>query len=238
MSGIPEHVLAAFQVEAGAPVAAGSAWDNGLRYGRIVVSRAAGYAAWSAKLRDRLSVEGVRVARPARAIDGRFVVGGYKASEFAEGVVASRADEVIAAALAFEEAVAGESLPSAERTDAWAEADRAAWRGAEGEVPARGGVAHLDFFHTCIFSGTLPPLLTDVVPSAEPRPAGYTAALALVDALLARAVDDRILARWAHIPDLTELALRALEYRVILDRREDSNMSSEIEHVRALLVSG
>lgn len=233
--GIPDHVLAAFQLEGDTPAATGPAWGNGARFGRVVVSRAVPTAAWSAKVRERLSVPGLRVSRPVRATDGRFVVGGFAASDFAEGEVSSRVDEVIAAALAFDEALAGVPAPSVDRTDRWAEADRAAWRGAE--MPAAARPAHADFFYSCLFSGTLPPLLTDIAPTAEPRPAGYTAALALVDGLLAHAVDERVVARWAHIPDLPELAGRALDYREILDAHEVSNMSSEIARVRSLLVS-
>lgn len=232
---IPDHVLAAFQIRGEAAAPTGPAWDNGARVGRVVIAHAGPTDAWSAKLRERLAPEGVRVARPVRATDGRFVVGGYKASDFAEGDVTSRVDEVIAAALALEEAMADVVAPGAERSDRWAEADRAAWRGAQFDGPTR--VAHADFFHTCIFSGTLPPLVTDIVPTAEPRPAGYTAALALVDGLLARCVDDRVIDRWAHIARLPELALRAVDYRETLDAAEGSNLRSDIARVRSLLMS-
>ncbi|SDS37171.1 hypothetical protein [Corynebacterium timonense] len=235
---IPKHVLAAFQVDdtpASSVVPAGPVWDNGARFGRVVVSTAAPTAAWAAKVRERLAIDGMRVARPVRATDGRFVVGGFKASEYAEGEVVSRVDEAIAAALSYEEAMREVAGPTVQRTDRFADADRAAWR--DVEVPGPTCVAHADFLFSCAFSGSLPPLLTDIVPTAEPRPAGYTAALVLVDGLLTRSVDDNVVSRWAHIAHLPELALRAVEYREILATAAHSNMRSEIERVRTLLVS-
>ena len=83
----------------------------------------------------------------------------------------------------------------------------------------------------------LPPLMTDIAPTAELRPVGYTAALVVVDGLLAKAVDERVLSRWAHIANLPALALRALEYREILDSHQGSNKRSEIARVRSLLMS-
>ncbi|QPK83720.1 hypothetical protein G7Y29_02655 [Corynebacterium qintianiae] len=234
---IPQHVLAAFQLDGIVPVSAGAAWDHGARFDRVVVAPATATSAWSAKVRERFTSTGVRVARPVRATDGRVVVGGFKANDHIMGDVAARADEAIAAALAFDAAMAGVEAPAVERADSWAEADRAVWEG----VPAASaaGVAHLDFFACCVFSGSLPPALTDIVPSAEARPLGYTAALVLVDALLTDAVDDRVLSRWAHIPDVNSLALRALEYRQITSgsASEFVNKRSKFDEVRAQLMS-
>lgn len=232
---IPGHVLSAFQVDGIAPVKLGAAWDFGARYDRVVVSAATATSAWSAKVRERFTSPGVLVARPVRATDGRVVVGGFRASEFIEGDIAARADEAVAAALAFDEAMAGVDAPTVERTDMWAEADRAVWDAAA--PTGRVSVAHLDFFACCLFSGTLPPALTDIVPSAEPRPRGYTAALTLVDALLNEAVDERIVSRWAHIPDLGALALKACEFRELTSAssHSESNVHANLGRVRALV---
>ncbi|MEX3505056.1 hypothetical protein [Corynebacterium sp. LK2510] len=235
---IPDHVLATFQLDNDAPVPVGAAWDNGLRFGRIVVSRANPTAAWSAKLRYRLSIDGLLVARPVRSTDGRFVVSGFKANEFAEGAVTSRVDEVMAAAMAFDRAMVGVATPALERTDRWAEAENIAWRDVEhASFPGPWQVGHADFFHSCVFAGSLPPLMTDIVPTSQPRPVGYTAALAMVDGLLSRSVDEAVVQRWAHISALPELALRALDYREALAPAGDSNMHSEVSRVRTLLVS-
>ncbi|MDT5328005.1 MAG: hypothetical protein QOF25_5157, partial [Mycobacterium sp.] len=39
-------------------------------------------AAWSAKVRETLFVDGVRLARPVRSTDGRYVVAGWRADTF------------------------------------------------------------------------------------------------------------------------------------------------------------
>lgn len=234
---IPGHVLTSFQVDGRRAEPLGPEWGNGVRYGQIVISAAPAHAAWSAKLREKVSVKSVRVARPVRTTDGRFTLAGYRASDFIEGEPGHRVDEAIAAALRFDDAVAGFPTPNIEREDEWARADRAAWAG----QPIRGGkgqLTHVDFLACCLFSGTLPPALTDVVPAAGPRPHGYTAALTLIDGLLFSAVDDGALQRWAHIPDLLFLCERALAYRERLTETTpvDSNIVSNIERVRQLLV--
>lgn len=236
-TAIPQHVLSAFQIDGIAPVPAGPAWDNGARFDRVVVAPATATAAWSAKVRERFSSPAVRVARPVRATDGRVVVGGFKANDHVEGQVAARVDEAIAAALAFDSVMSGVEAPSVEREDPWAEADRQIWNGFSADDGV--GVAHLDFLACCLASGTLPPVLTDIVPSVEARPLGYTAALVLVDALLTESVDDRVVSRWAHVPNLAELARRALEFRELSLRASgsESNISSNIARVRGLLVS-
>lgn len=234
---IPGHVLAAFQVEGdGEPV--GVAWDNGLRFGRVVIAPASPAAAWSGKAREKISAacEGFRVARPVRATDGRLVVGGYVANEFADGAPAARVDEAVAAALRFDDAARGLEPPAqASAEDAWTEADRAVWVGET--WPGERAVAHLDFLQSCLFDQVSPPVLTGVAPSAELRPRGYTAALVIVDGLLAGAVDERVLARWAHVPNLRELAAKAVEFRERGPQTTalHSNVSAMFERVRHLV---
>lgn len=235
---IPEHVLSAFQLDGRPGTAAGPIWDNGVRFGRTVVAPANDAAAWSGKTRERIGDSGtrVRVSRPVRATDGRLVVGGFKATEFVEGEVLSRIDEAMAAALEYDTAIAGCEAPGATLTDAWSQADRAVWRGYQsgsGDV-----VAHLDFVSCLVTSGDMPPTLTDLVPSAAPRPRGYTAALVMVDGLLAGAVDTAVVERWAHVPDLRSLAERALEYREASARAAGSDISSNAGRVAGVVVSG
>ena len=236
---IPEHVLSAFQLEGrGTPTS--PAWDNGLRFGHVVVARATQTAAWSGKVRDKLgdSLGGVRFARPVRSTDGRLVVNGFCANEFAPGEPAARVDEAIAAALLIDAPLTQFNAPPAPRDDAWAEADRAAWRGFDLD-PAENQLvtAHIDFLACCLFSGTEAPVVTELVPSVNPRPRGYTAALTMVDGLLAGAVDDGVVSRWAHIPDVGFLAERALEFREIAARTAGANIGSRVSWVREVLVS-
>lgn len=234
---IPQHVLAAFQLEGtGEPTS--PAWDNGRRFGRVVVSPAGPAAAWSGKVRERLAgtLDGLRISRPVRSTDGRLVVGGFVASEFAEGAAAARVDEAVAGALLFDAALERTEPPAAPtRPDAWAEADRHVW------ASERWGdehvVAHLDFLASCLFEGSLPPTLAGITPSLEPRPRGFTAALVIVDGLLAGAVDPGVMRRWAHIPHLGELAAKALEFRDLTSAGAESNVRSNFARVSGI-VSG
>lgn len=234
---IPQHVLAAFQLEGvGEPTS--PAWDNGLRYGRVVVAPAGAAAAWSGKVRERLAgtVDGLRFSRPVRSTDGRLVVGGFVASEFAEGAPAARVDEAVAGALLFDAALEHIEPPAAPtQPDAWAEADRDAW--ASERWDSEHVVAHLDFLASCLFDGSLPPTLASITPSCEPRPRGFTAALVIVDGLLAGAVDPGVMRRWAHIPHLRELAVKALEFRELATAGAHSNSRSIFVRVSEI-VSG
>ena len=66
---------------------AGRDWDGGWRYGDVVLSPVADHAraAWSAKVRETLEVDGLRLARPVRGTDGRYVVSGWRADTYLEG---------------------------------------------------------------------------------------------------------------------------------------------------------
>lgn len=240
MTPIPGHVLAAFQLEGpGEPTS--PAWDNGLRFGRVVVSPAPAAAVWSAKARELLagSAEGLRVSKPVRATDGRLVVGGFTANEFVPGTPAARVDEAVSGALLFDAALAPLTPPGTPSPqgpeDPWAEADRRVWAGED--LGGERTTAHLDFLSCCLFDGSLPPTLSAIAPSSDPRPRGYTAALVIVDGLLAGAVDAGVMRRWAHIPRIGELAAKALEFRRLAPGGQESNVRSNFERV-ARIVSG
>lgn len=234
---IPGHVLSAFQLDGRAGIPLGPEWDNGVRFGRVVVSEASDTAAWSGKARDHAGEfgAGIAVSRPVRATDGRLVVGGFKASEFVEGQVRARIDEAVSAALRYDEAMAGVEPPAADRGDAFATAERAVWRDYTPQTD--DVVAHMDFASCLLFSGDMVPTLTDLVPSSGKRPRGFTAALVIVDGLLAEACDAAVVDRWAHVPGLRELARRALEYRVACARTASSDIRSITEGVGRALVS-
>lgn len=235
---VPQHVLSAFQVESSSPAQLGHAWDNGLLFGSTVISHAHSTAAWSAKVRDKISVDGLCVARPVRSTDGRFVVSGYKASAYIAGQPATRVDETIAAALRFDDAMTTISHPTAPRSDRWAKAEEQAWEdSALPTVPGPRQVGHADFLASTVYSGTLPPALTDIVPTGQPRPRGYTAALVLIDALLHDVVDPGVIQRWAHVPHLHALCQRALAYRALLSEKSDLAAQSCLQRVGAILVS-
>lgn len=99
-------------------------------------------AAWSAKVRETLTVDGVRLARPVRATDGRYVVSGWRADTFIEGAPEPRHDEVVSVSLRLHAATAQLERPRFLAqppvapwvdVDVFVAADRAAWE----QVPLR-----------------------------------------------------------------------------------------------------
>jgi uncharacterized protein (TIGR02569 family) len=134
----PEHVLSAFGLSGVGPIPLGAAWEGGWRCGEVVLSMVAenARAAWSARVRETLFVDGVRLARPVRSTDGRYVVSGWRADTFVAGQPEPRHDEVVSAAVRLHEATGklerprfltqGPSVPWAD-VDVFIAADRAAW---------------------------------------------------------------------------------------------------------------
>ena len=88
------------------PDTLGAAWEGGWRCGEVVLSMVAenARAAWSARVRETLFVDGVRLARPVRSTDGRYVVSGWRADTFVAGQPEPRHDEVVSAAVRLHEA--------------------------------------------------------------------------------------------------------------------------------------
>jgi uncharacterized protein (TIGR02569 family) len=134
----PEHVLSAFGLSGVEPIPLGAAWEGGWRCGEVVLSMVAenARAAWSARVRETLFVDGVRLARPVRSTDGRYVVSGWRADTFVAGQPEPRHDEVVSAAVRLHEATGklerprfltqGPTAPWAD-VDVFIAADRAAW---------------------------------------------------------------------------------------------------------------
>ena len=134
----PEHVLAAFGLSGVRPIPLGASWEGGWRCGEVVLSMVAdnARAAWSARVRETLFVDGVRLARPVRSTDGRYVVSGWRADTFVAGQPEPRHDEVVSAAVRLHEATGklerprfltqGPTAPWAD-VDVFIAADRAAW---------------------------------------------------------------------------------------------------------------
>lgn len=231
-----------------APEHMGYAWDNGWRYGDVVYAQAAPYAGWSAKVRDKLAVPGARVARPVLATNGRYIVGGWKATHVVEGQLTRRIDETAQLGLRVERAIAaaGVELPG-KRDDIFARAEEAAWaETGEGyvDVPAWEGAprvtGHADLLGTTLYQGANPPAIVDVIPTAAPRPYGYTTALVIVDGLINEAVDAGICDRFGYIEGMDQLLLRAVAYRRHVNNLHPgakSTTRSRIEDVESLLVS-
>jgi uncharacterized protein (TIGR02569 family) len=116
----------------------GAGWEGGWRCGEVVLTMVADHAraAWSAKVRETLFVDGVRLARPVRSTDGRYVVAGWRADTFVVGTPEPRHDEVVSAAVRLHEATAKLERPRFLTqppvapwgdVDVFIAADRAAW---------------------------------------------------------------------------------------------------------------
>ena len=134
----PDHVLAAFGVKDGDPQPLGDDWDDGWRCGEVVLSQISDHAraAWSGKARETLFVDGLRLARPVRSTDGRYVVAGWRADTFVAGSPEPRHDEVVSAGVRLHEATAAMErprfltqapVPPWTDVDVFVVADRAAW---------------------------------------------------------------------------------------------------------------
>jgi len=134
----PEHVLATFGVKSGEPEQLGAGWEGGWRYGEIVLAQITDHAraAWSAKVRETLYVDGLRLARPVRSTDGRYVVSGWRADTFVAGAPEPRDDEVVATGVRLHEATSKLErprfltqmpVPPWTDVDVFTAADRAAW---------------------------------------------------------------------------------------------------------------
>ena len=116
----------------------GAGWEGGWRCGEVVLTMVADHAraAWSAKVRETLFVDGVRLARPVRSTDGRYVVAGWRADTFVVGTPEPRHDEVVSSAVRLHEATARLERPRFLTqppvapwgdVDVFIAADRAAW---------------------------------------------------------------------------------------------------------------
>lgn len=233
---LPPHVRSAFGVPDEPPRAVQwsgrRAWHCGDLLIRPVADNAV--AAWSASVLDGLEVEGLRLAKPVRSSDGRWVVAGWAASRYLSGALEPRYDEIIAVSLRLHEATAAITRPSvlADRDDLLARSAAAAW--GERSVPldpATGGelftelaelrrplelpdqLVHPELFGAVLFDNGVPALI-DLVPAWRPRE--WAAAVIVIDAIAWGHADAGLIERWAHLPEWSQCLLYALLYRLAL----------------------
>lgn len=229
----PVHVRAAFGARNSEPelIDGGPVW----RCGEIALRPATNpaQAAWVAQTLDGLHVDNVRIARPLRSTDGRWVVGGWAATRHVAGRAEPRHDEVVSVAVRLHSATHELARPRflTARKDVFATADRVAWGEEEATLDAALGgrlfdlmsgfckptnvkpqVVHGDLFGNVLFDGTQPPAIADFVPYW--RPAEWAAAVVVVDALAWGGADDGIVRRWVHLPEWPQALLRALLFRL------------------------
>lgn len=109
----PAHILTSYQVPAAHPVQLDPAWTGGWRCDRAVISRAdePARAAWIARTMAKVRPVSVAVSRPISSSDGRLSVSGWRARTFLSGAASPRFDEMAAAAVRLNDALAGEERP-------------------------------------------------------------------------------------------------------------------------------
>jgi uncharacterized protein (TIGR02569 family) len=236
-SALPQHVRTAFGVGESEPrpvVWAGRrAWHCGDVLVRPVADNAT--AAWSARVLEGLEVEGLRLARPIRSSDGRWVVAGWAASRYVAGAIEPRHDAVVDVATRLHAATAG--LPRPRLLDDRDDLLTRSAAGAFGERrlvldSATGGelytalatyrrpvrsapqVVHPELFGAVLFDHDGRPALIELTPGWRPKE--WAAAVVVVDALAWGGADDDLLKRWAHLSEWPQMLLRALLYRLAL----------------------
>jgi uncharacterized protein (TIGR02569 family) len=233
----PQHVCAAFGVR-GERLLLLDSGTSGLvwRVGELVLKPvpSTAEAAWVAQMLDGLEVDGVRLARPLRSTDGRWVVAGWSAARFLAGRNEPRYDEVVAVSLRLHRAMAHLPRPRflANRSDVWALADRAAWDDEAGveldednggawfrelavarrPIELREQVVHGDLFGNVLFAGSAPPAVIDFSPYW--RPPEWAAAVIVVDALAWGEADVNLVHRWAELAQWPQSLLRAVLFRL------------------------
>jgi len=235
--GLPTHVHNAFGVRdaPAEPTRVGGmpAWRCGELLIRPVTDNA--LASWSARVLDTLEVDGVRVARPLRSTDGRWVVSGYSACQDLGGQEEPRYSEMVAASLRLHASTVSVRRPRLldDRDDLVARADSAAW--GERAItldPVTGGelfgvlagyrtqlklpaqVVHGDLFGTVLFDGDAPPVVFDLLPFW--RPVEWAAAVIVVDALAWGGAEPELVGEWSHLDGWSQALLRALLFRLAL----------------------
>jgi uncharacterized protein (TIGR02569 family) len=186
-------------------------------------------AAWVAQTLETLEVDAVRLARPQRSSDGRWVVGGWTAVRHVAGSTQPRHDEMVAVSLRLHQATASLPRPRfmAHRTHRYAIADRVAWgevsRDAGGAqfdefvawrrpVRLRSQVVHGDLFGDVLFAGAAPPAVIGFSPYW--RPPEWAAAVIVVDALAWGGADAGLADRWGHLAEWPQSLLRAVLFRM------------------------
>lgn len=271
LSPLPDHVRDAFHAGEFDAQQLGLAWDYGWRVGEQVFAQVAhpDRAAWSSRVRENLQADGVRIVRPIRSTDGRFINAGWRANHYVAGNLSRRVDETVAAALRLDNALESVDIPDSfyeiDAADVYSVADHCAWAKEPLEqlefnldIPAQETahelierisrllksidaprqVVHADMFATTIYAGNQAPTVTDLVGVAHPK--GYTAALTIIDALIAEVTDESIIDRFRHIENIDQLLLRALAYRVFvhaLHPQATSNTGTNLGWVTGVVMS-
>ncbi len=248
-SALPEHVRVAFGVRDAVPrpvVWAGQrAWDCDDVLLRPVSDNVV--AAWSATVLENLDVDGVRLARPVRSSDGRWVVAGWAASRHLAGSAEPRHDDVVAASLRLHTATASVLRPRLldDRDDLLSRSAAAAFGERKLDLdPATGGtlfaelaahrrtvrltpqIVHGELFGAMLFDRSGVPAVLDLVPFW--RPAEWAAAVVVVDAIAWGGAEESLIERWSELTEWPQVLLRALLHRLALHAQHPDATTSSL----------
>jgi uncharacterized protein (TIGR02569 family) len=233
----PPSVLRAF---GGAHTAISLARDT-WRAGDVVVKRVLEQeeAAWCQRVMAGVVQDGFRVPSPIAA-DGDWVVDGWTASAFVDGLTAGdgRLPDVLDAAHRFHDALPPPDDEAREvlgaRRHRWAIADRAAWRETAVDLSPRAAelfaciaadnepaleqtcIVHGDLSGNVYFDADGTPVVLDFSPYIRPR--RYADAIAVVDAMLwSGATQDVINLLGPNTGARDQLLLRAYVFRLVAE---------------------
>jgi uncharacterized protein (TIGR02569 family) len=234
---LPPHVRTAFGVGECEPQAVVWAGRHAWRCGEVLIRPIAdnAMASWSSGVLDGLHVEGVRLARPVRASDGRWIVAGWAACRYVAGSLEPRYDAVVDAANRLHAATA--PVPRPRLLDDRDDLLTRSAAGAFGETrltldPARGGslyaqlaayrtpvraaaqVVHPELFGAVLFDRTGIPAVIDLVPCWRPKE--WAAAVIVVDALAWGDADPALIQHWDRLSEWPQMLLRAVLHRLAL----------------------
>lgn len=191
---------------------------------------------WLTRQLGTISLPDLRIAPPARATDGRQIVGGWMAYRVTDAVSDGelpRFDDIVLTSVKLHQALAELPRPDfiGKRDDLLATADRLAWGEAEADLDeTRGGrwfeilagsarpvaladqVVHGDLYASVRFAGDAPPAVFDFRPFY--RPAEWATALVVVDAIARGGATADLIQRWSHLPQWSQMLLRATLFRL------------------------
>lgn len=234
----PDHVMTAFNAVGDElerlPGGRGRSWRAGNTVVKPVDEPV--LASWLATVLEQRPVTGVRIARPVRSTDGRWVVSGWTAHRFVAGSPAPRFDEIRQTGRSLHRALIDVPEPRflRERTDLASWSDRLAWgevldteeRLGHGHgasvyrelaaqrrpVNAPAQVVNGDLYGTVLFAGDADPAVFAVAPFW--RPAGWATAVLAIDAVTRGGAPIEVVGEWAEGPDWPQLVRRAALYRL------------------------
>jgi len=191
---------------------------------------------WVSELHERLEIDGFRVPRPVRSVDGRAVSGGWQAWAFVEGEHRTdRWPEVVDLCVAFHREIADVPRPDwLDRVgldDPWTIADKVAWDEIEYSfhpsvapiverlrrclrpIDTPSQLIHGDFPGNVLFSEYLPPAVIDFSPYW--RPAGFAAGVVVADAIVWEGAEVSLIDEAQGIEGFDQFLARAELRRII-----------------------